>query len=400
MRADEPAEKTSGAASASSGLVGLLAVAAAATVANLYYNQPLLAALRGSFGATQEAMGRVPMLTQLGYGFGMLTLVPLGDRLERRRLIVAMTVVAGLVLVGVSLSPSLGWLTALSFVLGLATMVPQLIVPYAATAAAPHERGRVVGTVMSGLLIGILLSRTVSGFVGARFGWRAMYGAAAVLMMALSIALAAILPAQRPARAVPVRELYASLVTLARREPVLRLHAALGALTFAGFSVFWSTLAFHLAALPGRYGSQVVGLFGVVGVVGALAAPLVGRFADRRDPRLVNGVAIGAVLASFGVLAAFGSSLVGIGAGVVLLDLGAQSNHISNQTRIFSLDPALRSRLNTVYMVTYFAGGALGSWLGAVGWARAGWLGVCAIGAALAALAFAVFARGARRTSS
>jgi predicted MFS family arabinose efflux permease len=377
-------------------LLALLSVAGAATVANLYYNQPLLASLRASFGATQAAMGRIPMLTQLGYGLGILLLVPLGDRLERRRLIVFMIAVASLVLVGVARAPSLAWFTVLSGVLGLATMVPQLIVPYAATIAAPNERGRVVGTVMSGLLIGILLSRTVSGFVGERFGWRAMYAAAAVLMMVLAAALAAVLPAQRPERVVPLRELYASLIAIARREPVLQLYSVLGALTFASFSVFWSTLAFHLASLPGHYGSQVAGLFGLVGVSGALAAPLVGGINDRRDPRLMNGIAIATVLLSFVVLGLWGRSLVGLGVGVVLLDLGAQANLITNQTRIFSLDPAQRSRINTVYMATYFAGGALGSWLGAIGWAHAGWPGVAIVGGALAALALVIFAIGSR----
>jgi predicted MFS family arabinose efflux permease len=384
------------AAGARPGLLALLSVAAAATVANLYYNQPLLASLGASFGATQAEIGRVPMLTQLGYGLGMLLLVPLGDRLERRRFIVIMVALAGLVLVGVSLAPSLGWFLALSGVLGMATMVPQLIVPYAATIAAPHERGRVVGTVMSGLLIGILLSRTVSGFVGERFGWRAMYAAAAGLMMIFAAALALVLPPQRPERVVPLRELYASLYTIARREPVLRLYSVLGALTFAGFSAFWSTLAFHLASLPGHYGSQVAGLFGLVGVSGALAAPIVGRINDRRDPRLVNGLAIATVLASFVVLGLFGGSLVGVGVGVVLLDIGAQANLITNQTRIFSLSPADRSRINTVYMSTYFSGGALGSWLGVLGWSRAGWTGVSLAGGALSALALAIFAVGSR----
>jgi predicted MFS family arabinose efflux permease len=379
------------------GLVSLLAVAAAVTVANLYYSQPLLAALRTSFGSTQEAVSRVPMLTQLGYGLGMLALAPLGDRFERRRLIASTTAFTSLVLVGVALAPSLAWLTVLSGLLGLATMVPQLIVPYAATLAPPLQRGRVVGTVMSGVLIGILLSRTVSGFVNARFGWRAMYAAAAVLMAVLASALAVVLPDQRPERPVPLRELYASLLTLVRREPVLRLHSALGALAFAGFSAFWSTLAFHLAALPQHYGSQVVGLFGVLGVLGALAAPLVGRVADRGGGRLVNVVGLLAVLLSFVVFGLVGGSLAGIGAGVVLMDLGVQSNHISNQTRIFGLDPAQRSRLNTVYMATYFAGGALGSWLGAVGWTHAGWTGVAVVGGALAALGLLIFGLGARR---
>jgi predicted MFS family arabinose efflux permease len=379
-------------ARASRWLFALLAFAAGATVANLYYNQPLLAALAASFGVSEGAVGAIPMLTQLGYGLGMLGLVPLGDRLERRGLIVATTAASGLVLLGVAAAPSLAWLSGLSLLLGLASMVPQAIVPYAAAAARPEERGAAVGTVVSGLLVGILLSRTASGLLGARFGWRAVYVMAAVLMLALSIALRALLPAQRPEREVPWGELYRSLGALVRREPVLRRHSVLGALTFGAFSVFWSTLSFHLEALPEHYGSAVAGAFGVVGVAGALAAPLVGRFADRRDPRLVNGAAIAVLTASFAVLAAAGRSLVGIAVGVVLLDLGAQANHISNQARVFALDPALRSRLNTVYMVSYFAGGAAGSWLGAVVFGRFGWAGVCGAGAVLGATALLFFA--------
>ena len=379
-------------------LVALLAVAAGATVANLYYNQPLLAAMAPSLGVSHSAAGVIPMLTQLGYGLGMLALVPLGDRMERRRLIAGMTAASGVVLLGVAAAPSFAWLGALSLLLGLTSMVPQAIIPYAASAARPTERGRVVGSVMSGVLIGILLSRTVSGLIGARLGWRAVYVLAAGVMFALALTLRALLPAQRPDRVVPWGELYRSIGTLVRGQSVLRQHAVLGALTFAAFSVFWSTLAFHLASLPERYGSGVVGAFGVVGVAGALAAPMVGRFADRRDPRIINGVAIATVAASFGVLAVAGGSLPGIAAGVVLLDLGAQANHISNQTRIFALDPTLRNRLNTVYMVSYFAGGAAGSWLGASAFARYGWPGVCGVGAALGTAALVFFAaRVARR---
>jgi predicted MFS family arabinose efflux permease len=384
---------------ADSHLFGLLAIAAGAIVANLYYAQPLLPAMARDVGASDQALGAVPMATQLGYGAGMLALVPLGDRLERRGLIVAMTALSSVVLVGVGWARGLGALVAASFLLGLVSMVPQLIVPYAATASPAESRGRGVGTVMGGLLIGILLSRTLSGFVGAAWGWRAVYFLASGLMVALAALLALRLPAQQPEARVPVLEIYASLGRIVAREPVLRLHSLLGAMTFGAFSVFWSTLAFHLAALPAHYGSVVVGAFGIVGVVGALAAPLVGRFADKRDPRILNGLAIAVTLGSFGVLAAGGASLGALAVGVVLLDLGAQTNHVSNQARIFSLDSALRSRLNTIYMTSYFAGGALGSWAGALAWSRAGWGGVCAVGAGMAAIALVALARDVTRAA-
>ncbi len=374
--------------------VALLAVSAGVIVANLYYNQPLLALMAASFGVTEEAVGIIPTVTQLGYGAAMLLLVPLGDRYERRSLIVLMTWASVAALLLVAFAPSLPLLAAASLLLGTTSMVPQYVVPYAATAAAPHERGKVVGTVMGGLLIGILLSRTVSGVVGQRFGWRVMYLAAALAMVVAAVVLRARLPPQSPEpeqRSVPVRVLYGSIFGIVRDEPVVRLHSIIGGLAFASFSVFWSTLAFQIGGPPFHMGSGVVGAFGVVGVVGAIAAPLVGRFADQRDSRIVNVAALLVTLLSFGVFAAFGSSLLGLGVGVILMDLGVQANHISNQTRIFSLNPAMRNRLNTVYMSTYFAGGALGSAIGAVAWHAARWNGVCLAGAALNATALVVF---------
>jgi predicted MFS family arabinose efflux permease len=381
-------------------LVALLALSAGATVANLYYNQPLLASMARSFGASESDVGLIPTLTQLGYGMAMLVLVPLGDRYERRALIVRMTWISVLALGLVAVAPSLPTLAAASFILGVASMTPQYIVPYAAGAAAPEERGSVVGTVMSGLLIGILLSRTLSGFVGARYGWRAMYIAAACAMAALGGVLRVYLPRQAPEHDVPLRALYTSLIGLVRDEPVLRLHAVLGALTFAAFSAFWSTLAFHLSTPPLAYGSAVVGAFGVIGVVGAVAAPLVGRFADGRDSGVVTLAAGSLVLLSFIVFGVFGNSLIGLGVGVVLLDLGVQANQVTNQTRIYSLAPQMRNRLNTVYMATYFAGGALGSALGVFAWSRAGWAAVSAVGGVLALATVILFVVGRRSLNS
>ena len=375
----------------------VLAAAAGMTVANLYYNQPLLGLMAAAFGATPRMVGFVATATQLGYGLAMLLLVPLGDRYERRGLIVGMTAASAFALVGVMFAPSLPALLAMSLVLGVTSMVPQYIVPFAAGLAGPGGRGAAVGSVMSGVLVGILASRTLAGFVGARLGWRAMYGVASGLMVILAVVLAAMLPEQRPETTMPLRALYRSLVDLVREHPTLRRHALLGALTFAAFSAFWTTLTFHLAALPGHYGSEVAGSFGLVGVVGALAAPIVGRVADRATPLAVNGLAIATLMLGFGVFAVFPASLVGLGVGVVLLDFGAQANHISNQTRVFNLDPARRSRLNTVYMSTYFAGGAIGSALGTTVQGRWGWAGVSVLGVGLGAAALLVLLHGELR---
>ncbi len=374
----------------------VLAAAAGLTVANLYYNQPLLGLIRASFGATPRAVGFVSTATQLGYGLAMLVLVPLGDRYERRGLIVGMTAASALALVGVMLAPSLGALLGLSLVLGVTSMVPQYIVPFAAGLAGAGGRGRAVGTVMSGVLVGILASRTLAGFVGAHAGWRSMYGVASGVMVVLAVVLAVMLPEQHPETTVPLPELYRSLLGLVREYPTLRRHTLLGALTFAAFSAFWTTLTFHLAELPGHYGSEAAGMFGLVGVAGALGAPLFGRYADRATPLAVNGLAITVLMLGYLAFAAGGSSLVGLAAGVVLLDLGAQANHISNQTRIFNLDPRRRSRLNTVYMSAYFGGGALGSALGVAVYGRWGWSGVCVLGLGFGAAALAILVRGER----
>lgn len=379
------------------GLVWLMAAASGLTAANLYYNQPLLGDIGRELGGLGSGLGWVPTLTQVGYAAGMLLIVPLGDSLERRRVIVTMTGLVSLALVGVALAPSLGWMVAASFAVGITTVVPQLLVPFAAHLAPAAQRGRVVGTVMSGLLIGILLSRTAAGFVGTHLGWRAIFWIGAALMLVLAVVLRLALPSQPAAAEMSYVALLRSLGGLVREEPLLRLHSLLGALTFGAFGAFWATLALYLQSLPEHYGPQTAGLFGVVGVVGAAAAPLVGRYADVRGDRKINLLAISVLLGSFVVLSLLGRWLWGIALCVILLDLGAQANHISNQTRVFGLRPEARSRLNTVYMVSYFVGGAAGSWLGTSAWVRFGWAGVCGVGAGLSLVGLVVLGVGSAR---
>jgi predicted MFS family arabinose efflux permease len=382
-------------------ILWLLAIAAGATVANLYYSQPLLGLIGAQLGAPARLMGLVSTLTQAGYAAGMVLFVPLGDARERRSLLVWSALASAVALLAAGFASSLGLLLLASFAIGLVAVAPQLSVTFAAALVPDRERGQSVGKVMSGLLVGILLSRVLSGAVGEHLGWRAMFLIGAPLMLALAAGLRFSLPAQQPERALRYGELLASLPGLVRREPLLRRHALLGALTFGSFSVFWTTLAFALAAPPFHYGSAVAGLFGLVGAAGALASPLAGRIADRCGSRVVNLAAIAVVLLAWGVFAVAGRHLLGLAAGVVLLDLGVQANHISNQTRVLGLSAESRNRLNTVYMVTYFAGGALGSAAGALAWAGGGWSALCAAGAAFGTAAliafFAVSPEEARR---
>ncbi len=373
------------------GLLWLLAVAAGVTVANLYYCQPLLAMMGASFGASAHGIGLVAVLTQAGYAAGMLFIIPLGDSEERRRLIVLMAGVSALALLGVAVAPSLELLWLASFVLGLSTAVPQLSVPYAAGLVPAADRGRSVGKVMSGLLIGILLSRTASGLVGEHLGWRATFLLAAGLMAVFTVVLRVLLPTQRPAQRIGYLDLLRSLAPLLRREPLLRRHAVLGALALAAFSAFWTTLVFLLGAPPYQHGAAVAGLFGLIGVAGALVAPLAGTLADRHGTRIVNLLALCCVLASWVVFALLWRSLAGLAVGVVLLDLGVQANHISNQTRVLGLSAEGRNRLNAIYMVFYFSGAALGSFLGASAWSAWGWAGVTGLGLLLSLAALAAY---------
>ncbi len=359
----------------------VLAVGCGLAVANLYFAQPLLAELADAFGVPASRMGLAATLAQVGYGLGLLVFVPLGDVLERRGLILTMLAAVTAALLAVAFSPNFTWFAVASLALGTTTIAPQLIVPLAATLALPEQRGRVVGAVMSGLLIGVLASRTFSGLVAARLGWRAVYLIAAALSIALALALRLLLPRSEPeGERLPYLRLLASLGALLREEPVLRQSCLFGAATFGAMSAFWNTLAFFLAGPAYGYGSDAVGLFGLVGVAGALAASVAGRLADRTSPRLVIGAGIAVMLLAYAMVWGGGGQLGWLIAGVVLLDLGAQAAHVSNQARIYALRPEVRNRLNTAYMVCFFAGGAAGSGLGAFGWGHWGWAGACGAG--------------------
>lgn len=379
-------------------LTWLLTVAAGMAVANIYYCQPLLAAIAHSFTLSARGAGFLATLTQLGYGLGLLLIVPLGDSRERRSLMVLLLVLEAGALLGTACAPNVSWLTIASFIVGFLAVVPQIIVPFAASLASDETRARTVGTVLSGILIGVLLARLVGGFVGAELGWRAMYGIATGLMVLLALVLWRALPKRPASGGLPYLQLLASLWNIVRTEPALRPVCLFGGLTFAAFNVFWVTLAFFLQTPPYHFGSAIVGLFGVVGVVGAVAAPQVGRLADRTGkPRLTIGLGLLIVLLAFGVFWLFGSALWGLIVGVILLDLGAQTNLTSCQAIVQSLRPQARSRLNTIFMTTYFLGGAAGSALGSYGWSVGRWAGICLIGIVLllsALLAFLLTSRG------
>lgn len=378
-------------------LVWVLAIACAMTAANVYYSQPLLADIGRAFAASERAVGFIATLTQLGFALGLLLLVPLGDTLDRRKLLTVLLLAVSLAAIANAAAPTLLVLSLASFALGVTTVVPQVIVPLAASLAPGYGRGRVIGTVMSSLMIGILLARTISGAVGAALGWRSMYIIAAVLMLILLVILRIMLPAEQPRPGMNYLQLLRSLGVFIRTEPIVREVSLLGGMAFGAFSVFWVALPFFLGTPPYHYGSAVVGLFGLVGVAGALSASFAGRLSERFDARITTGLMVVVSALSFLCFWLFGYQLWGLITGVILLDIGTQAIHISNQTRIYSLRAEAHSRLNTVYMVSYFVGGSLGSTLGAYGWSVAHWTGVCAAGLSMLSVALLAYAIGSVR---
>jgi predicted MFS family arabinose efflux permease len=373
----------------SRGTLLLLSTVAGVSVANIYYNQPLLDSLRATYPAQAGWVGVVPASTQLGYAAGMLFLAPLGDRFDRRRIILLQTAGLVLALLVAALAPTLATLAAASLAVGVLATIAQQAVPFAAELAPPEERGRAVGTVMSGLLLGILLARTAAGLIAEHFGWRTVFGASIAALVALAGVVILRLPKSQPTSARPYGKLLASMWHLAIELPELRQAALTGAALFAAFSGFWSVLTLLLAGPPFHLGPQAAGLFGIVGAAGALAAPLAGRSADKRGPRAVITLSIVLVALSFVVFGLSKASLVGLVLGVVILDIGVQAAQISNQSRIYALKPEARSRINTVYMVGYFIGGAMGSAVGALAWRNFGWTGVSVAGLAFTLMAMA-----------
>ena len=384
----------------SRGLILLFAVATGQAVASNYLAQPLLDTIRDRFGVTAAVAGLIVTTAQIGYAAGLILLLPLGDLFERRRLIVTLAAITVAGLAAAAAAPSIGIFIAAAGVIGFTSVMAQLLVPFAATLSPEAERGRVVGTVMSGLLLGILLARAFSGLVAAAAGWRTVYVLAAVLMAAQAVLLYVKLPRYHESAGLSYPRLLASVARIARAEPVLRRRALYGAFSFAGFSILWTTLAFLLAGPSYGYGEGVIGLFGLVGAAGALTATVVGRFTDRGWAYWLTGGSVGLMLAGFGLLWLGGASLVALLAGIVVLDIGSTGVHISNQSEIYRLRPKARNRINAFYMTSCFVGAAAGSAMAALVYDRWGWTGSCLLGILVAMAAVSRWATDRERPLS
>jgi predicted MFS family arabinose efflux permease len=365
-------------------LVLLFALACGLSVANIYFALPLLDAMAREFSISPAAIGMVVTATQIGYAAGLIFIVPLGDLVDRRRLIVSQAALSALALFVVGLAPTGFVLLAAMIVVGLLAVVVQVLVAFAATLAAPTERGRVVGAVTSGVVIGILLARFVSGVLADLGGWRSVYLCSAGLMLIMAGVLLRTLPRHRRNAAAPsYLELLRSMAALFREEPILRARAVLAFLIFASFNVLWAPLVLPLSAPPFSLSHSAIGLFGLAGVAGALAAGRAGRLADRGHGQWTTGLSLGLMLAAWLPIALMGVSLWALAVGVIMLDLAIQAVHVTNQSLIFAVRPEARSRLVAGYMVFYSIGSAGGAIASTSVYAIAGWLGVCGLGAVI-----------------
>jgi predicted MFS family arabinose efflux permease len=371
--------------------VAAMTFATGVIIANNYYAQPLEAAIADAFDAPSSAVGAVLTLIQLSYALGLATLVPLGDLLERRRLTVLMLSVVALGQLVVAAAPALAVLAAAAAVVALMTVAAQVLVPFAAHLAPEGEQGKVISTVMGGLLIGVLLSRVVAGLVSELLGWRAVFVLGALLTAVALVLLWRTLPVLAPTTRMGYPSLLRSVLVLVREEPVLRWRMAYSASCYAAFGAVWTSVGFLLAGPPFRLSDAVIGLFSLFGVAGALGARFAGRLADRGWAHAAVGVFLALTALSFVAFGFGATSLVALAIGLIVFDLGVQGTHISNQTIVYALRPEARSRLNSAYMTVYFLGGATGSGLSALLYASHGWAGVCVVGAAFPTVGLALW---------
>ncbi len=367
-------------------LILLMAVATGLSVAGIYYAQPLLDTIARAFDLSADRAGLIVTAAQLGYAAGLMFIVPLGDMFERRGLIVTMTLLSAGGLLITALAPDVIWIVIGTLLTGLFSVVAQILVPLAATLAEPQKRGRVVGLVMSGLLLGILLARTAAGALASLGGWRTVYWVAAILMVILALVLWRSLPRYQQKSDLNYGQLLTSICRLFVSHPVLRTRALVGACSFANFSILWTSIAFLLASPPYGYNEGVIGLFGLVGAAGALAASRAGHLADKGKATLSTSIGMVLLLLSWAAIYAGADQLWPLLLGIVVLDLAVQGIHVTNQSVIYHMMPEARNRLTAGYMTSYFIGGATGSLASAYAYEHGGWAGVCAAGAVFSVL--------------
>lgn len=369
------------------GILWLMAISSGLVVANNYYNQPLLGLMAKDFNVSESKISGITMFTQIGYAFGLFFFIPLGDMFRRKKMILIDFIFIIISLLSMAFSPSVELLFPISFVIGFTSVIPQLFVPMAATLATSDKKAKAVGIVMSGLLVGVLGSRVLSGYIGDIWGWREMYYIATFIMIVLLIMIYLKLPEVFPTFKGSYKDLLFSLFNLFKSDSSLRLAALRGGLSFASLSAFWTPLVFHLEKdfhLTEGTASNIAGKFGLAGIAGAVTAAFLGGIINKYNKSTLMTLFILTIMASWGIFYSFGNSYIGLIFGVILIDIGVQASHITNQFIIFSSHPEATNRVNTIYMTSYFIGGALGTLMAGYAFESLGWNGVIIVGGGLA----------------
>jgi len=350
----------------------IMAIAAGVAVANIYYNQPILKEIASTYHATEAQVGLISMFSQIGYGLGLFFITPLGDKVNKKNLILILLLVLFATLLLMSLAVSISQLWVLSVLIGLLSVSVQVIVPMAAS-LDPVHRGKTVGKIFTGILIGILSARVFSGFIAEWFGWRYVYGFSAVMVFVVTLLLKFYLPDVRNRFIGSYWQLLGSALMQVKRFSLLRETALIGALQFGLFCSFWTTLTFHLNGAPFFFHSDRIGLFGLVAIAGALMAPVFGKLADKGNANRSLLLTILIIILSIVLMKVMPDSVVALVVAVLLLDMGAQGMQVTNVTLIYTLDETSHSRINTIYMTTFFIGGAIGTSVGLFCWQHGGW---------------------------
>ncbi|MEY8707590.1 MFS transporter [Bacteroides faecichinchillae] len=367
-----------------------LAIVAGISVANLYYNQPLLNMIRQELGVSEFKTNLIAMVTQIGYAIGLLFIIPLADLYQRKKIILTNFAILILSLLSIAFGKNIHLILIASFFTGICSVIPQIFIPIASQFSRPENKGRNVGIVVSGLLTGILASRVISGFIGELFGWREMYHIAAGMMLVCAIIVLKILPDIQPNFKGKYSDLMKSLFSLLKEYPQLSIYSIRAALNFGSFLAMWSCLAFKMGRAPFYANSNTIGLLGLCGIAGALTASFVGKYVKRVGVRRFNFIGCGLILFSWLLFFIGENSYIGIIAGIIIIDIGMQCIQLSNQTSIFELNPRASNRINTIFMTTYFIGGATGTFLAGTFWQLHGWHGVIGIGAFLTCISLLI----------
>lgn len=372
------------------GIVMAMAILAGITVSNLYYNQPLLEMISDDLGISQVTANLMTVITQVGYAFGLLFIIPSGDMFSRRRIITICMMIAAVMALVIGLSDNIYLICAVSLLLGATSVIPQLFMPVAGQFSQPKDKAKNIGYVLSGLLTGILAARVVSGFIGEWLSWRAMYYIASALMVICCVVSLRIMPEMKRNFLGTYSQLMLSVWTIFRTHPRIRLNSLRGGLAFGSMLSIWSCMAFHIAGKPFCAGSDTVGILGLCGMAGALTASGLGKYVPKYG--IAKFSFFGALLQIIGWLIAciFGNGYLGLIVALITVDIGTQFQQLSNQTGCIAEIPEASNRANTIFMTLYFIGGSLGTFLSGLGWSMLGWNGVCIVGASFAMVSLVI----------